>query len=105
MTISELRSKRNKLVDAMDAFLDTHTNENGVLSASDDATYKGMEAEVAQLTDSIHRMERREEIEAELDPALYIGRSASQVDEFIASVVDPVLARHPDAPQEAELRV
>lgn len=66
MTISELRTKRNKLVDAMDAFLDTHTNENGALSASDDATYKGMEAEVAQLTDSIHRMERREEIEAEL---------------------------------------
>jgi len=47
----------------------------------------------------------REEIEAELDPALYIGRSASQVDEFIAAVVDPVLARHQDAPQEAELRV
>ena len=47
----------------------------------------------------------REEIESELDPALYIGRSASQVDEFIASVVDPVLARYPDAPQEAELRV
>ena len=47
----------------------------------------------------------REEIEAELDPALYIGRSASQVDEFIAAVVDPVLARHQDAPQEADLRV
>ena len=47
----------------------------------------------------------REEIEAELDPALYIGRSASQVDEFVASVVDPMLARYPDAPQAAELRV
>ena len=47
----------------------------------------------------------REEIESELDPALYIGRSASQVDEFLQSVVAPVLARYPDAPQEAELRV
>ena len=67
MTITEMRNKRNKLVAAMDAFLDTHTAENGVLSAADDATYKGMEAEIAQLTDSIHRMERREEIEAELN--------------------------------------
>lgn len=66
MTITELRDKRNKLVAAMDAFLDTHTGTNGTLSASDDATYKGMEAEVSQITDSIHRMERREEIEAEL---------------------------------------
>ncbi|MBR3290030.1 MAG: adenylosuccinate lyase [Clostridia bacterium] len=47
----------------------------------------------------------REEIESELDPTLYIGRSVSQVDEFVDSVVDPVLARYPDAPQEAELRV
>ncbi len=47
----------------------------------------------------------REEIEAELDPRLYIGRSASQVDEFIQSVADPVLARYPDADAGVELRV
>ena len=61
-----MREKRNKLVGMMDAFLDTHTTDKGTLSAEDDKTYKDMETEVAQLTDSIHRMERREEIEAEL---------------------------------------
>ena len=66
MTITEMREKRNKLVGMMDAFLDTHTTDQGTLSAEDDKTYKDMETEVAQLTDSIHRMERREEIEAEL---------------------------------------
>jgi len=66
MTITEMREKRNKLVGMMDAFLDTHTTDKGTLSAEDDKTYKDMETEVAQLTDSIHRMERREEIEAEL---------------------------------------
>ena len=66
MTITEMREKRNKLVGMMDAFLDTHTTDKGTLSAEDDKTYKDMETAVAQLTDSIHRMERREEIEAEL---------------------------------------
>lgn len=66
MTITEMREKRNKLVGMMDTFLDTHTTDKGILSAEDDKTYKEMETEVAQLTDSIHRMERREEIEAEL---------------------------------------
>ena len=66
MTITEMREKRNKLVGMMDTFLDTHTTDKGTLSAEDDKTYKDMETEVEQLTDSIHRMERREEIEAEL---------------------------------------
>lgn len=66
MTITEMREKRNKLVGMMDTFLDTHTTDKGTLSAEDDKTYKDMETEVTQLTDSIHRMERREEIEAEL---------------------------------------
>ena len=66
MTITEMREKRNKLVGMMDTFLDTHTTDKGTLSAEDDKTYKDMETEVAQLTDSIHRMERSEEIEAEL---------------------------------------
>ena len=66
MTITEMREKRNKLVGMMDTFLDTHTTDKGTLSAEDDKTYKDMETEVAQITDSIHRMERREEIEAEL---------------------------------------
>lgn len=66
MTITEMREKRNKLVAAMDAFLDTHADKNGTLSEADDAAYRGMESEVAAITDSIHRLERRDEIEAEL---------------------------------------
>lgn len=66
MTISEMRDKRKKLVDTMDGFLETHKNSNGMLSAEDDATYASMEAEFKQLTDEIHRMERRQEIEDEM---------------------------------------
>lgn len=66
MTITEMRNKRNRLVETMDGFLDTHKGENGALSAADDATYKEMEAEFASLTNEIQRMERREDIEAEL---------------------------------------
>lgn len=67
MTITEMRDKRNKLVAVMDAFLETHYDTNGALSEADDATYKGMEAEVASITDSIRRLERREDLEAELN--------------------------------------
>lgn len=35
----------------------------------------------------------RKEIEAQLDPVRYIGRSASQVDEFLAQTVTPLLNR------------
>lgn len=35
----------------------------------------------------------KEEIESELDPILYVGRSVAQVEEFIASEVQPVLER------------
>ena len=35
----------------------------------------------------------KEEIESELDPILYVGRSVAQVDEFIESEVKPVLER------------
>lgn len=67
MTITEMREKRNKLVEAMDAFLDTHADNNGALSEADDAVYKGMEAEIASVTNGIRRMERREDLEAELN--------------------------------------
>lgn len=47
----------------------------------------------------------REELEAELDPALYIGRSASQVDEFLTDVVRPVLDRLYGGEVKSELKV
>lgn len=66
MTIVEMRDKRTKLLATMDGFLETHRDGKGVLSAEDDATYTGMEKELAALTNEIKRMERREAVEAEL---------------------------------------
>jgi adenylosuccinate lyase len=43
--------------------------------------------------DSEFRMER-EEIEAQVDPQAFTGRSADQVDEYLSEVVEPLLARH-----------
>ncbi|MFZ2877573.1 MAG: phage major capsid protein [Enterococcus aquimarinus] len=67
MTITEMRNKRKKLIETMDGFLDTHKTKNGTLSAEDDKAYKTMEDEITELTNEIHRMERREAIEAELE--------------------------------------
>ncbi len=47
----------------------------------------------------------KEEIEKELDSRKYIGRSVSQVEEFLADVVSPILARYPDEAMKAELNV
>ena len=49
MTIIEMRDKRAKLLATMDGFLDTHRDGKGVLSAEDDATYTGMEKELAAI--------------------------------------------------------
>lgn len=46
----------------------------------------------------------KEEIMEVLDPALYTGRSASQVDTFLKEIVNPVLARYTDS-VKAELNV
>ena len=43
MTINELRTKRAKAWESAKAFLDSHRNDKGVLSAEDDATYARME--------------------------------------------------------------
>ncbi len=48
---------------------------------------------------------KAEEIDAVLDPALYVGRAPEQVDEFISGVIDPILARYPDAGLVGELNV
>lgn len=46
-----------------------------------------------------------EEIRGNLDPSLYIGRCPSQVDEFIADFVNPVLDRIYESPVESVLNV
>ena len=55
MTIQELMEKRAKVWEAAKNFVDTHENENGVLSAEDSATYERMEAEIEDLTKAIDR--------------------------------------------------
>ena len=47
----------------------------------------------------------REEIEAQMDPALYVGRAPGQVTEFLAGPVAELLARYPDEDIHAELSV
>ena len=55
MTITELRNKRAKTWDAAKAFLDSHRNTDGFLSAEDDATYTNMENEITALGNEISR--------------------------------------------------
>ena len=67
MTINEMRTKRAKAWDAAKAFLDSHTNANGMLSPEDDAVYTKMENEIADYTKEIARLERREALDVELN--------------------------------------
>lgn len=66
MTMKELIEKRAKLWEATKNFVDTHENENGVLSAEDTATYNRMEQEIEDLTNAIDRQQRAERRDAEL---------------------------------------
>ena len=70
MTILELREKRAKAWEAAKAFLDSHRNEKGVLSAEDDDAYTRMEQEITDLGKEIARLERQEAFERELSQPL-----------------------------------
>ena len=65
--ILELRDKRAKLWEDAKNFLDTHTDEDGKLSAEDAATYEKMEADVVDMKKAIDRLERQAAIDRELD--------------------------------------
>lgn len=67
MTINELRIKRAKAWEAAKAFLDSHRNTDGILSAEDDATYTRMEQEVTDLGKEIARLERQEAVDREMN--------------------------------------
>ena len=66
MTIQELMEKRAKVWETAKNFVDTHENENGVLSAEDNAAYERMEAEIEDLTKAIDRHQKAEQREKEL---------------------------------------
>ena len=64
--VMELRTKRAQLWEGAKAFLDSHTDKDGKLSAEDAAAYDKMEADVVALGKDIERMERQVAIDAEL---------------------------------------
>ncbi len=66
MTIIELRNKRAKAFEAAKAFLEAHSNGDGILSAEDSATYDDMEKSIKKYDEAIGRMERLEAMDAEL---------------------------------------
>ena len=66
-TIMELRDKRVKLWEEAKNFLDSHTDEDGKLSAEDAAAYEKMEADVVEMKKAIDRLERQAAIDRELD--------------------------------------
>ena len=47
----------------------------------------------------------REEIEAQMAPEKYVGRAPSQVVEFLAEEIAPMLAHYPDEALTADLKV
>ena len=65
-TILALREKRKNLWDAAKAFLDTARDENGMVSAEDAAQYDKMEADVVNLGKEIDRLERQQQLDAQL---------------------------------------
>ena len=76
MTIKEMIEKRAKVWETAKNFVDTHENENGVLSAEDNATYSRMEQEIEDLT-----AQRAEAREAEFNKPVNMpltGRPAMQ---------------------------
>ena len=64
--INELRAERAKTWETAKAFLDSHRNEKGILSAEDTATYEKMEADMVNLGHEIERQERADAMEREL---------------------------------------
>ena len=96
--IMELRNKRMKLWQDAKDFLDSHTDENGRMSAEDAAAYDKMEADVVAIKADIDRLERQAVIDNELarpvnSPIInapYKGKPASflAADEYKNALLD-----------------
>ena len=67
MTIAELMQKRAKVWEGAKVFVESHTSENGTLSAEDNAAYMRMEQEIEDLTTTIDRQQRAEQLEQRLN--------------------------------------
>lgn len=66
MTIQELITKRVKTWEDAKAFVESHADENGILSAEDNVAYTKMEKDIEDLTAAIDRQQRAKRMEHEL---------------------------------------
>lgn len=66
MNIQELIAKRARAWEAAKAFLDSHRNTDGLLSAEDGETYDRMEKEITDYTKEIERLNRQAAIEEQM---------------------------------------
>ena len=66
MNVNELRTNRAKAWEAAKNFLESHRNENGMLSLEDTKTYEEMEAKIVNLGKEIERQERMDAMEREM---------------------------------------
>ena len=98
MTINELREKRNSVWEKAKAFLASHRNESGVLSAEDTATYEAMEKEVVDLGTAIKQLERQEAMEREMNAATSTPITTKPA---AGAKADPKTGRASDAYTEA----
>ncbi len=98
MTIIELRNKRAQKLTEARAFLESKRNAEGFLSAEDDAAYTRMETEISSLGNEIARMERLDEMDAQLSKAV-----STPITEKPASIakVDTKTGRASDAYKQA----
>jgi HK97 family phage major capsid protein len=67
MNTNELRVKRARIWEEAKSFLDSHRNENGILTAEDTEAYERMEQDIVNLGKEIDRQERADAIERELN--------------------------------------
>ena len=66
MNVNELRAMRAKAWETAKNFLDSHRNENGMLSLEDTKTYEEMEARIVNLGKEIERQEKMDAMEREM---------------------------------------
>lgn len=93
--IQELIDKRAKTWEGAKAFLDTHRQENGTVSAEDNATYEKMEADVVALGKEIERLQRQKEIDAEMSKAT--SKPITDKPQKAAPLADEKVGRASDA--------
>lgn len=77
MTMQELMTQRAKAWETCKNFLDAHRQENGLLSAEDDAAYNKMVADVDALTKEIKRVEDAMQREAALSAPTSVPLAAA----------------------------